>query len=207
MSEAKYKILLKAFQKNVGEWVCRIHNSGGANQPAATFRELKKLGYKFEEVSAKRWDKRIYCEVCENNTTHSKLLELDPVFTKKPRINIPNSDRGRILKLFNYKDAFTGGTITSTPEIDHKIPWSRLEQDIDTSNLTDNEIVKHFQLLTGEHNLLKDRACISCIKTNTRPPFLEIKFWYNGDKEFKGSCEGCGWYDGIKWRNELNKIT
>ena len=203
---AKHQILLKAFQKNLGEWVCRMHNSDVAQQPASTFRELKKLGYKFEKVSARSWAKRKYCKVCENHTTHSKLLEFDPVFTKKPRINIPNSDRARILKLFKYRDAFTGGTISSTPEIDHKIPWSRLEQDIDTSNLSDNEIVEHFQLLTGEHNLLKDRACSKCINTNIRPPFLEIEFWYEGDKNFKGLCDGCGWYDGVKWRNELNKI-
>lgn len=38
--------LLKAFKKNVGEWTCGYCNSG-SNQPAATFRELKKRGVCF----------------------------------------------------------------------------------------------------------------------------------------------------------------
>jgi len=202
---AKHDILLEAFKKNINEWVCRMHNSGNANQSAATFREIKKQGYSFEETAPKRWDKSIYCNVCKSKTTHSKLLAPEPVFSSKPRISIPNSDRTRILKIFNMKDAFTGGSISSTPEIDHKIPWSRLEQDINSSDMDDSEILNHFQLLTGEHNLLKDRACTSCIKTNIRPPFLEISFWYTGNEKYINTCTGCGWYDGAKWRNELNK--
>ena len=203
---AKHDILLKAFQKALNTWVCRMHNSDNANQSAATFREIKKQGYSFEETGPKRWDKNLYCSVCKTNTTHSKLLAMEPVFSAKPRITIPNNDRIRILNLFNTRDAFTGGSITSTPEIDHKIPWSRLEQDINTADLSDNEIKNHFQLLTGEHNLLKDRACSSCIKNNIRPAFLEINFWHKGSFKYLGSCEGCGWYDGVKWREELNKI-
>lgn len=202
---AKHNILLAAFQKGVNTWVCRMHNSGNANQSAAIFREIKKQGYLFEETAPKRWDKGMFCDVCQARTTHSKLLELEPVFTSKPRITIPFSDRKRILKIFNCKDAFTGGSISSTPEIDHKTPWSRLNQDINTVEMDDLEIKSHFQLLTGEHNLLKDRACTSCIKTGIRQPFLEIRFWYKGDEKYDDSCEGCGWYDGVLWRSEINK--
>lgn len=201
---AKHDILLAAFQEGVNTWICRMHNSGNANQSAATFREIKKRGYSFEETAPKRWDKSMFCDTCQTKTTHSKLLELNPVFSSKPRITIPPTDRARILKIFNFKDAFTGGSISSTPEIDHKIPWSRLEQDINSYLMNESEIEFNFQLLTGEHNLLKDRACTSCIKTNLRPPFLEIKFWYQGDHTYTGSCEGCGWYDGTLWRKKLN---
>jgi hypothetical protein len=103
------------------------------------------------------------------------------------------------------RDAFTGGSITSTPEIDHKTPWSRLDSDISSSELSDIEIKNHFQLLTGEHNLLKDRACTNCIKSSIRPAFLEIHFWYSGNENYLGSCEGCGWYDGVLWRKKLNE--
>lgn len=201
---AKQDILLAAFKQNINTWVCRMHNSGNANQSAATFREIKKKGYLFFETAPKRWDKSIFCETCQSKTTHSMLLELDPVFSSKPRITISLTDRIRILKIFQYKDAFTGGSISSTPEIDHKIPWSRLDQDISASTMNQQEIELHFQLLTGEHNLLKDRACTSCITTGFRPAFLEIKFWYEGDSNYGGSCEGCGWYDGALWRKKLN---
>lgn len=202
---AKHDVLLEAFRSNLNQWVCRMHNSDNANQSAATFREIKKQGYVFEETGPKRWDKRMYCDVCKAMTTHSKLLFKDPVFSSKPRISISVNDRTRILKLFNMRDAFTGSSITSTPEIDHKTPWSRLDQDINTSELDDNDILNHFQLLTGEHNLLKDRACSYCIKNDKRPPFLEINFWYIGDENYENNCEGCGWFDGVKWREKINE--
>ena len=103
-------------------------------------------------------------------------------------------------------DAFSGASISSTPEIDHKIPWTRLDNDIDASTLSDREIKQHFQLLTREHNLLKDRMCGHCKNDNIRPPFFGIHFWYEGDEHYNDSCEGCGWHDGAKWKEELNKI-
>lgn len=202
---AKHETLLKAFQEGLNEWVCRAHNSDGANQSAATFREIKKRGYQFEEVTPNRWDKSMHCEKCKTKTTHSKLLSISPVFSEKPRINIKAQDRKRILEIFNGKDAFTGASISSTPEIDHKTPWTRLDVDIDTSNMSESDIKNHFQLLTREHNLLKDRACGSCKLNNIRPPFFEIKFWYFGDENYNKSCEGCGWYDGVIWRKKLNE--
>ena len=204
---AKHDILLKAFQDNLNKWVCRLHNSGGANQPAATFREIKKRGYVFEEVSSSRWDKSMYCDTCKANTTHSKLLFKEPQFDDKPRISINLAKRKHIIQLLNNRDAFTGASISSTPEIDHKIPWTRLDNDINTNNLSDKEILQHFQLLTREHNLLKDRACGHCKINNFRPPFLGINYWYEGNQIYTGSCEGCGWYDGKKWREEINKLT
>ena len=201
----KPEILLAAFKKNLGEWVCRVHNSGGASQPAATFRSLKQQGYSFEEVSSGHWDKYIYCKTCEGKTTHSKLLSSDPLFSARPRIAISAKDRVRILKLFEERDAFTGSSISSTPEIDHKIPFTRLEKDIDASQMTDEEILSHFQLLTREHNLLKDRNCQSCKQNDIRPPFLGLEFWYEGNSEYINTCTGCGWHDGKKWSIELNK--
>ena len=47
---AKHNILLKAFQDGLNNWVCRMHNSGNANQSAATFREIKKQGYSLSTV-------------------------------------------------------------------------------------------------------------------------------------------------------------
>lgn len=201
---AKKDILLKAFRANLRQWVCGYCNSG-SNQPAATFREIKKLGYSFEEHSPNRWGRNMFCKTCNTTRTHYKLLSDKPVFEEKPRITILPTDRKRILKLFEGKDAFTGGTISSTPEIDHKVPWTRLDNDIDTSKLSDEKIKEHFQLLTREHNLLKDRACGSCKENSERPPFLGILFWYEGDHQYRDSCIGCGWYDGNQWRSELNK--
>ena len=200
---AKKDILLGAFKKNLGKWVCGYCNSE-SNQPAATFREIKKLGYKFEEHSPNRWGKEMHCSVCTTNRTHYKLLLPNPEFQEKTRLNISGAQRARILKLLDGKDAITGASISSTPEIDHKIPWTRLDKDIDAAKLNDAQIIEHFQLLTREHNLLKDRACGSCKTTRIRPSFLGIYFWYKGDSKYNNTCVGCGWYDAAKWREVVN---
>jgi hypothetical protein len=202
---AKKDKLLEAFKNDIGKWVCGYCNSG-SNQPAAIFRELKKLGYSFAEESPNRWGKSLFCSNCKTERTHYKLLALDPEYSEKPRIHIDKVTRERILNLLDRKDAFTGASITSTPEIDHKVPWTRLDNDIDATKLTDNDILNHFQLLTREHNLLKDRACGMCKKSNLRTPFLGISFWYLGNSHYDGYCGGCGWYDGAKWRHHINTL-
>lgn len=201
----KVEHFLKECKEHLGEWVCSRHTTG-SNQPAAIFREAKKLGFNFEEVAPNRWARTMYCPLCKATTTHYKLKQLNPIFTPKKRIDIDTVTRKRILKIFENKDAFTTGSISSVAEIDHKIPWTRLDEDIDARKLTDSQIVEHFQLLTREHNLLKDRACGLCKKNNIRPPFLGIPFWYKGNDVYCGTCEGCGWFDGAKWRQEVIKI-
>ena len=83
---AKHNILLAAFRNDLNNWVCRMHNSGNANQSAATFREIKKQGYSFEETGPKRWDKSLYCTICKTKTTHS---------FKKLKCNLPGADSKR----------------------------------------------------------------------------------------------------------------
>lgn len=196
---------LKVCQKNVGKWVCSLHTTG-SNQPAAIFREVKKRGYEFEKTSSTSWAKTMYCPHCKQNTTHYKLLNVEPTLSQQARLTIDRKSRERTLKLFSERDAFTGASISSTAEIDHKVPWTRLDNDIDIRKLSDKEIKCNFQLLTKEHNLLKDRMCSKCKETNIRPPFMEIKYWYEGNEKYRGSCVGCGWYDGIAWRESINKI-
>ena len=195
--------LLAACKANLGNWTCAFCASN-SSQPAATFREIKKKGYKFETVRPGRWARTLYCSDCKTKRTHYKLLFSEPQFEEKERIRIGN-ERERILKILKARDAFTGASITSTPQIDHKVPWIRLDHDIDASILPDNEIKKHFQILTEEHNLLKDRMCRQCTLKGVRPPLFGINFWYAGDRNYQGTCEGCGWFDGVKWKEELNK--
>ena len=148
----------------------------------------------------------MFCPICGQETTHYKLLKLEPTLTKHERLGIDAKTRKRILAIFDNRDAFTGASISSTPEIDHKTPWTRLEGDVDATVLTDEEIKEYFQLLTREHNLLKDRACGHCKLYNERPPLFGIEFWYAGGIKYEGSCVGCGWYDGEMWRKNLNVV-
>lgn len=197
--------LLNFLLKNVGKWSCSVCGSG-SNQPAATFRTVKNMGYQFEEVAPNRWGKMMYCKECGTDRTHYKLLSSKPEFVEQKRLGIDSKSRKRILDLLGGRDAFSGASIASTPEIDHKIPWTRLDEDFDVREMSDAEIKKAFQLLTREHNLLKDRMCDKCKKNSIRPPFFGISFWYSGDQNYSGSCEGCGWYDGVKWRQVVDEI-
>lgn len=197
--------MLNHLLQHIGEWCCSVCSSN-SNQPAAIFREVKKEGYKFESTGSQRWGKEKYCEKCGTTRTHYKLLSEEPEFSKKERISINPKSRKRILALLENRDAFTGARIASVPEIDHKTPWTRMTHDVDSSRMTDEEIKKCFQLLTREHNLLKDRACSKCKEKGVRPPFLKIPFWYEGDEHYTGTCEGCGWYDGNEWRARIAKI-
>jgi len=196
---------LKYLINNIGKWSCSVCGTG-SNQPAAVFRILKNRGYQFEEIGPNRWAYEKFCPVCGQNRTHYKLLNVSPQFEAKKRISIDAKTRSRILNLFEYRDAFSGASISSVPEIDHKTPWTRMDADIDAKSLTDNQIKRSFQLLTREHNLLKDRMCAKCKETNVRPPFLGMKFWYDGTEEYKGTCYGCGWYDGAMWRKTVDGI-
>lgn len=202
---SKAEDLLNYFLQNVGEWSCSFCGSG-STQPAATFRTVKNKGYRFEEVSPNRWGKKMYCERCATDRTHYKLLSSVPEFSEHKRLGIDAKSRKRILDLLGLRDAFTGATIASTPEIDHKVPWTRLEEDYDVKKMSDAEIKSAFQILTREHNLLKDRMCDKCKKTDVRPPFFGISYWYAGDQRYCGSCDGCGWYDGARWRAVVNGI-
>ncbi len=203
---SKTNDLLDFFRKNVGKWACSVCGSG-SSQPAATFRTIRNMGYEFEEVepNSNRWGKMMECDQCKKKQTHYKLLSTEPNPSKvKTRSIFTPMESKRILNILGKRDAFTGATITSVPEIDHKIPWTRLNNDYNVKEMSDEQISEAFQILTREHNLLKDRRCGKCKKNNIRPPFFGIEYWYAGGKEYKGTCEGCGWFDGVKWRECVN---
>ena len=197
--------LLDYCKRHVNKWACSMCGSH-SGQPAAIFRQLKNAGWKFEEITPQRWGKQLYCPVCKQDTTHYKLVSLMQG-ENKSRFNITPAQKRRALAVLPNTDAFTGASVRSSIELDHKEPFARLKEksgDIDINQLSDEQIKAHFQILTRDHNLLKDRACQSCIKTGTRPPLFGIKFWYMGNERYCGTCRGCGWYDGAEWRKQLN---
>ncbi len=88
------------------------------------------------------------------------------------------------------------------------------------ADMGEEEIHQKFQVLKkdafGNHNLLKSRACETCLKTDKRGTPFGIQFWAQGDKQWptdvprigkdaEPGCFGCGWYDLETWREELNR--
>lgn len=106
--------------------------------------------------------------------------------------------------------------------IDHRHPMERWGESEEHNNIdmTDDEIQHKYQLLkkdvSGNHNLLKSRACERCIATGKRGYPMGIKYYYAGDenwpddcptngKDSERGCIGCGWYDFETWRKSLNE--
>ena len=106
--------------------------------------------------------------------------------------------------------------------IDHRFPMERWggAEEHNSISMTDDEIRDKFQLLkkdsSGNHNLLKSRACERCITTGKRGYPMGIKFYYEGNENWNNEypisgpdaekgCVGCGWYDIGMWRKALNE--
>ncbi|WP_026522829.1 hypothetical protein [Butyrivibrio sp. VCB2001] len=136
--------------------------------------------------------------------------------------NLPTKLANRILAYYHYIDSIEQRTRQASElVIDHRFPMERYG-DIEDENPVDmpeEQIQEKFQLLkkdsSGNHNLLKSRACEKCMKTGQRGSFLGIDFFYQGNirwpddcpqigEDAKKGCIGCGWYDINKWRDELN---
>lgn len=158
-----------------------------------------------------RWDKRQYCATCDTKTVHRKI-ESTEILTDgiKARTGIPASVAKRAKALFDCVDEYTLRTEPATQlEIDHRIPQVRWSENEDKNdNLTDEQIIEKFMLLTRANNLLKSRSCEECNKTGKRAKgYKIIEFWYMGEEMYSEEigCKGCFWYNPTKWREQLNK--
>lgn len=120
----------------------------------------------------------------------------------------------RIKQLLKFEEAVW---IRKMPEgklqPDHKFPqirWNTNEEE--NTVLTDEELRKKFILLTESNNQLKSRNCERCVEKGIRGYFPGIKYWYEGDenwrhaKEDEAGCVGCFWYDPYEWRKKLNEL-
>lgn len=136
--------------------------------------------------------------------------------------SIPEKLRKKVLGYYGYVDTIEQRKRQAHElVIDHRFPmerWGESEERNDI-NMSEEDIQRKFQLLkkdsSGNHNLLKSRACEKCIKTKKRGYPMGIKYYYEGDenwpadcpttgKEAEQGCIGCGWYDFEAWRKGLN---
>lgn len=189
------------------EWHCASCELP-SSQPAKDIQQLRKKGFVFEG-DCNMWGEYQYCDSCDSKTVHRRLKHPFPTKKRIDRKEMPSSFKTRVRKLYNQRDAFDRSTPSMTLEVDHRKPEVRWDEpeDFDFENMTDEEIKKHFQVLSRKNNLLKSRKCESCVKTSKRPKFMGIDYYYKGDKNYTDEvgCEGCGWYNPQKWRKSLNE--
>lgn len=190
------------------EWHCGKHELPGT-QPAKAIQIIRQNGYEVE-------NRTISCKVCNDRTVHRRLIALQPIRPSSVRLPLPESLRRRILSLYKNIESITLRELPSNLlEIDHKFPqvrWSKDEQF--NVNMSNEEILKRFQLLTRENNLWKSRYCERCKETSIRGKFISINFFAVGNQEWDKSipdddergCFGCFWYDPRDWRSALNAL-
>ncbi len=164
--------------------------------------------------------KNEFCLQCQKKTRWDRWT--GEIREANAAANIPKKLTQRILELYSYTDVIEQRKRSAHElVIDHRFPmerWGSIEESL-SINMDENKIRQKFQLLkkdvSGNHNLLKSRACERCIKHGKRGTPLGIKFWYEGDEDWtsnyqhgvraESGCVDCGWYDFDTWRNELNK--
>lgn len=71
-----------------------------------------------------------------------------------------------------------------------------------------NQSIDDFQALCAVGNLIKREACARCKRTNQRFDARKIGYnvgWIKGAAAYRGTCEGCYWYDIVAFRRSLHK--
>ena len=102
---------------------------------------------------------------------------------------------------------------------DHKFSEIRWDEDTgeeNTMEMSDEEIVRKFQLLDNQRNLQKREICRRFFQQGIRGTIYGIKFFYEGGeiwddafpakgRDAEPGCVGCPWYDIDMWRKKLNE--
>lgn len=179
---------------------------------ARRIQDLKEMGYTIATDTTKQ------CKECGNRNTHIILVPL-------PRGGISGYEtwspslRKRIVNLLNGYDVYEnrlGKKENLLP--DHKFPeirWGSYTKRDSLEDLTDQEIIEQFQLLSNQRNQQKREVCRQCYQTGIRGFPFGIKYYYLGNEQWdtnipksgqiaEQGCIGCGWYDLQKWRISLN---
>lgn len=197
------------------QWHCtRCELTSAQAKTWQTWRDA--FGFQFEKGNAgsNNWDARIRCETCGKTTVHRKLRTLERLTTTSARANISPKVAARVKALYDNREAVL---LRQQPpnllEVDHKFPQIRWNKDEESNdNKSDAELMAKFVLLTRNDNLKKSRVCENCVRTNKRGYFPGIRYWYQGDENWRTDphdergCIGCFWYEPYKWREELNKL-
>jgi hypothetical protein len=128
--------------------------------------------------------------------------------------------KARVIRLLKERNAFEARVTNKKALVpDHKFSEVRWDENTKAENsldMTDEEIVRKFQLLDNQRNQQKRETCRKCFQEGIRGTIYGINYFYKGTenwnsnipikgKEAEKGCEGCPWYDIEEWRKMLNE--
>ena len=141
------------------------------------------------------------------------MIPIFDISKTKERYALSSKLSDRIKNILgNTEVAFDSKRPSKELIIDHKFPSQRWEngETPNSEDMTDNEIKSKFQLLSNQTNLMKSRICDECVRSGVRGSFMGIRWYYEGDLKWNGSCKsdengcvGCPWYDLVLWKEKL----
>lgn len=146
------------------------------------------------------------------------LLPL-PLHTEMKYETFTPQFRARVIRLLQERNAFEARVTAKKALIpDHKFSEVRWDDQTSAANLmemTDEEIIRKFQLLDNQRNQQKREICRRCSQEGKRGTIYGIEYFYQGNEDWDASipekgkeaekgCVGCPWYDIERWRKELN---
>ena len=198
--------------ESLTKWQCRkcgpVPQSNP--QPAARIKALKQMGYYIATIKRE-------CATCGGKQFFDLLIRLPRnAADNEKRYTISVNLQNKIKSVLPLKDAcFDSPQMSSELIIDHKFPSSRWVngETVNETTMSEEEIKHKFQLLTNQTNLQKERYCKRCVSTGVRGDFFGIKWFYDGDDQWRGSskadekgCIGCCWYDLELWKEKFNQF-
>lgn len=197
-----------------GGWKCIGCQLPNNPNWARRVQDLKENGYTIGT-------KTEYCPKCKASKTHLILLPIPRGSAEGNGYETWSPEfRKRIVDLLHGIDAYEGVRRDSCV-IDHKfseIRWDDTVKGENPDNMTDEEILAKFQLLSNQRNQQKREVCRQCYQTGKRGIIYGVSYFFEGGPEWdetipkrgkdaEKGCIGCPWYDIQEWRRHLNNAV
>lgn len=177
------------------------------DNPARRIQDIKDFGYTIASIPNSSGRKT------------SRIMLPIPLYEMMGYETFTQKFKNRVIKLLSGINAYEARETTHRGLIpDHKfseVRWDEDTKDVNDDNMTDEEIIKKFQLLDNQRNQQKREVCRKCFQSGIRGSIYGIDFFYYGDKRWdkkipkvgkaaEKGCYGCPWYDIEAWRKALN---
>ena len=185
-----------------------VHNFPSNTNPQRRFQEIKDQGYTVAIYPI-------------GHREYGKMLLPLPLYQEIGYETFSPQFKARVIRLFKRINAYEARATPIQALIpDHKfseVRWDGETKEENPDSMSDDEIIKKFQLLDNQRNQQKREVCRNCFQTGQRGTIFGIKYYTKGTDSWDSSipktgkaaekgCIGCPWYDIEAWRRRINEL-